>query len=59
MLIDVPRLMMAYHTKVPDPSIPPQQVAFGISGHRGSAFENTFNQSHVLAISQAICDYRI
>ena len=58
MLVDVPRLVTAYYTDVPDPSVPEQRVAFGTSGHRGSAFENTFNEWHVLAISQAICDYR-
>ena len=57
-LVDVPRLVTAYYTDVPDSSVPAQRVAFGTSGHRGSAFENTFNQWHVLAISQAICDYR-
>jgi phosphoglucomutase len=58
MLVDVSRLVTAYYTDVPDPSVPEQRVAFGTSGHRGSAFEKTFNQWHVLAISQAICDYR-
>ncbi len=58
MLIDVPRLVSAYYTGVPDPSVPAQRVAFGTSGHRGSAFSNAFNEWHVLAISQAICDYR-
>jgi phosphoglucomutase len=58
MLVDVPRLVTAYYTDVPDSSVQAQRVAFGTSGHRGSAFENTFNQWHVLAISQAICDYR-
>jgi phosphoglucomutase len=58
MLVDVPRLVSAYYTEVPDPSVPAQRVAFGTSGHRGSAFRVTFNEGHVLAISQAICDYR-
>src|SRR5580658_5998650 len=58
MLVDIPKLVTAYYTKVPDYSVPEQRVAFGTSGHRGCAFENTFNQWHVLAISQAICDYR-
>ncbi len=58
MLVDVSRLISAYFTDVPDYSIPEQRVAFGTSGHRGSSFKNTFNQWHVLAISQAICDYR-
>src|SRR5450759_2647086 len=58
MLVDVPKLVTAYYTDVPDASVPEQRVAFGTSGHRGCAFENSFNQWHVLAISQAICDYR-
>jgi phosphoglucomutase len=58
MLVNVPRLVTAYYADQPDPSIAAQRVAFGTSGHRGSAFEITFNQWHVLAISQAICDYR-
>src|SRR5208282_1549336 len=58
MLVNIPKLVTAYYTKVPDYSVPEQRVAFGTSGHRGCAFENTFNQWHVLAISQAICDYR-
>ena len=58
MLVDVPRLVMAYYTEIPDYSVPEQRVAFGTSGHRGSAFENSFNEWHVLAIGQAICDYR-
>lgn len=58
MLVNVPRLVMAYYSLVPDPSMPRQRVAFGTSGHRGSAFERTFNEAHVLAISQAICLYR-
>jgi len=58
MLVDVPRLVTAYYSGVPDSSLPEQRVAFGTSGHRGSAFENSFNERHVLAISQAICDYR-
>ena len=58
MLIDVPRLVTAYYTQVPDPSVPEQRVAFGTSGHRGSALDNAFNERHILAISQAICLYR-
>ena len=57
-LVDVPRLVTAYYTGVPDASVPAQRVAFGTSGHRGSAFENSFNERHVLAITQAICDDR-
>ena len=59
MLVDVPRLITAYYTNVPDPSVPEQRVAFGTSGHRGSAFDKAFNERHILAISQAICLYRI
>ncbi len=58
MLVNVPRLITAYYSNLPDPSVPAQRVAFGTSGHRGSAFDNSFNEWHVLAISQAICDYR-
>ena len=58
MLVNVPRLITAYYTEVPDPSVPAQRVAFGTSGHRGSAFEKAFNEWHILAISQAICLYR-
>jgi len=58
MLVNVPRLVSAYYTGVPDPTISAQQVAFGTSGHRGSALLNSFNECHVLAITQAICEYR-
>jgi phosphoglucomutase len=58
MLVNVPKLVTAYYTEVPEPSVPAQRVAFGTSGHRGSAFDKTFNEWHVLAISQAICRYR-
>jgi phosphoglucomutase len=58
MLVDVPRLITAYYTEVPDPSVPEQRVAFGTSGHRGSAFVRSFNERHILAITQAICHYR-
>ncbi len=58
MLVDVPRLVTAYFAEVPDASVPAQRVTFGTSGHRGSAFKVSFNEGHVLAISQAICDYR-
>jgi phosphoglucomutase len=57
-LVDVPRLVTAYFTEVPDPSIPAQRVSFGTSGHRGSSFDCSFNEGHVLAITQAICLYR-
>ncbi len=57
-LVDLTRLITAYYALVPDASLPAQRVAFGTSGHRGSSFKSTFNEWHVLAISQAICDYR-
>ena len=58
MLVNVPRLVTAYYTETPDPSVPAQRVAFGTSGHRGSSFDKAFNERHILAISQAICLYR-
>ena len=58
LLVDVPRLVTTYYTGIPDPSVPTQRVAFGTSGHRGASFECSFNEWHVLAITQAICDYR-
>ncbi len=58
MLANIPKLVSAYHTEVPDFSVPAQRVSFGTSGHRGSALETSFNEWHVLAISQAICLYR-
>jgi len=58
MLINVPRLVTAYYTLSPDPAAPAQRVAFGTSGHRGSAGNGSFNEDHILAITQAICLYR-
>lgn len=58
MLVNVPRLVTAYYTETPDAKIPEQRVMFGTSGHRGSAFDNAFNEQHILAITQAICLYR-
>ncbi len=58
MLVDVEKLVSAYHSEVPDPTVAGQRVAFGTSGHRGSAFDRSFNEWHVLAITQAICRYR-
>ena len=58
MLVNVPRLVTAYFSGKPDPAIPAQRVSFGTSGHRGSAFNNAFNEAHILAISQALCDHR-
>jgi phosphoglucomutase len=57
-LVDLPRLITAYYTDKPDPSLPAQRVAFGTSGHRGSSFDRAFNEWHILAITQAICLYR-
>jgi len=57
-LIDVSKLVAAYHAEKPDPTVSAQRVAFGTSGHRGSAFDLSFNEWHVLAITQAICDCR-
>lgn len=57
-LVNVPKLVTAYYTGIPDPSVPGQRVSFGTSGHRGSAFTNSFNENHILAITQAICLYR-
>jgi phosphoglucomutase len=57
-LVNVPKLVTAYYELRPDPSDPRQRVAFGTSGHRGSAFDVAFNEGHILAITQAICDYR-
>ena len=58
MLVNVPRLVTAYFTGKPDPAVRSQRVAFGTSGHRGSAFDGAFNEAHILAISQAICHHR-
>jgi phosphoglucomutase len=58
LLVNVAKLITAYYSETPDPAMPLQRVAFGTSGHRGSAFDKTFNEAHVLAISQAICLYR-
>src|SRR5512143_3833889 len=58
LLVDVPKLIAAYHDEVPDPAVDGQGVVFGTSGHRGSSFHKTFNEWHVLAITQAICRYR-
>lgn len=58
MRVNVPRLVTAYYALRPEPSVPQQSVQFGTSGHRGSAFDKSFNESHILSIVQAICDYR-
>ena len=57
-LVDVPKLVTAYFTQVPDPDDVDQQVVFGTSGHRGSSLKTSFNETHILATTQAICDYR-
>ena len=57
-LVDVAHLVTAYYTSSPDPSDPDQRVSFGTSGHRGSSLRNAFNEAHILATTQAICDYR-
>jgi phosphoglucomutase len=58
LLANIPRLVSAYYTHKPDVSDPLQRVSFGTSGHRGSSLKNSFNEDHILAVSQAICDYR-
>ncbi len=57
-LVDVPRLVSAYYTEHPDAAAPEQRVAFGTSGHRGSSLRHSFNEDHILAVTQAICRYR-
>src|SRR5258705_3061581 len=58
LLVNVPRLVSAYYTGKPDASVPDQQVAFGTSGHRGSSLLTSFNEDHILAICQALCEWR-
>src|SRR3954447_13677953 len=58
MLVNVDQLIAAYYDRGPDPAVPAQRVAFGTSGHRGSAFNAAFNEAHILAITEAICRYR-
>lgn len=57
-LVDIPRLVTAYYSEHPDPSVPSERVSFGTSGHRGSSLTTSFNDDHIAAITQAICDYR-
>src|SRR5688572_22946351 len=57
-LVDVARLITAYYSEHPDPNEPEQRVSFGTSGHRGSALGLGFNEDHIVATSQAICEYR-
>jgi phosphoglucomutase len=58
MLVDVPKLLAAYYEERPDPGVSAERVVFGTSGHRGSAFNRAFNEWHILATTQAICEYR-
>ena len=58
LLTDIPKLLGAYYKETPDPKLPAQRIAFGTSGHRGSSFARSFNERHILAVTQAICDYR-
>jgi phosphoglucomutase len=58
LLVNIPRLVTAYYANKPDVLVPTQRVAFGTSGHRGSSLKNSFNEGHILAVSQALCDYR-
>ena len=58
MLVDLGRLEREYTAGRPDPADPAQRVSFGTSGHRGSSLRGSFNEAHILAITQAICDYR-
>ena len=57
-LVNIPKLVSAYYIEKPDPSVTAEKVSFGTSGHRGSSFKNSFNENHILAITQAICFYR-
>lgn len=57
-LVNIPKLVTAYYTGIPAASVPEEKVSFGTSGHRGSSFNNSFNENHILAITQAICFYR-
>lgn len=57
-LVDIPQLVTAYYTRVPDAANPAEKVSFGTSGHRGSSLNTSFNEQHILAITQAICEYR-
>src|SRR5262245_21697515 len=58
LLVDIERLRTDYYERKPDPADPAQRVTFGTSGHRGSSIRGSFNEAHILAITQAICDYR-
>ena len=58
LLVNIPKLLTAYYLEFPDPMVSSEKVKFGTSGHRGSSFDRSFNEKHILAITQAICDYR-
>src|SRR3954468_7559248 len=58
LLVDVPKLVTAYFVETPDMTQPSERVAFGTSGHRGSAFTRSFNEAHIAAVTQAVCDHR-
>jgi phosphoglucomutase len=58
LLTNIPRLISAYYSQKPDPHIPEHRISFGTSGHRGTSFDHSFNEDHILAISQALCEYR-
>jgi phosphoglucomutase len=58
LLVNIPRLVTAYYTHAPDPQVPAHRVSFGTSGHRGSSLDHSFNERHILAVAQAICEYR-
>lgn len=57
-LCNVPQLISAYYTKIPNPQVEAQKISFGTSGHRGCALNTSFNEAHILAVTQAVCDYR-
>ena len=57
-LVDIGKLLTAYRAEQPDPSAREQRVSFGTSGHRGSSFKRSFNERHIVAIAQAVCEYR-
>jgi len=59
LLIDIPKLLKAYYQEIPNPALPAERIAFGTSGHRGSSLSRTFNEAHILCITQAVIDYRI
>ena len=58
LLASIPRLLTAYYVTTPNPHEPSQRVAFGTSGHRGSSLLASFNEAHILAVTQAVCDHR-